>query len=142
MQAKHGDDVAAYPELDIDAYRIAAGAPNRGIYYGLGSTTQSALRLPDSAGSSRGSRASQSTPRGPPSTPSGGVMTDPDLLHRLEVIGARFHEPVQSVVDLAQLESLVRGVVQVEVESMRAGLIADVMSRKHRFGAYIEEPVV
>ena len=107
MQAKHGDDVAAYSELDVDAYCIAAGAPNRGICYGLGSTTQSALRLPDSGGSTRESRASQSTHRGHPSTPSGGVLTDPDLVRRLEVIEARLHEPVQSADDPAQLEHLV-----------------------------------
>ena len=99
MVAQYGDDVSTHPELDGDAYRIAAGAPNKGICYGLGSTTQSALRLPDSGGSSRESRASQSSHGGPPSTPSGGVLIDPDLVRRLEVIEARFHEPVQSAVD-------------------------------------------
>ena len=56
-------------------------------------------------------------------------MTDPDLVHRLEVIEARFNEPVQSAVDTTQLEDLVRGVVQVEVESMRAGLVVDVSAQ-------------
>ena len=126
MVAQYGDDVSTHPELDENAYRIVAGAPNRGICYGLGSTTQSALRLPDSVGSSRESRASQSTSQAPPRTPSGGVLTDPDLVRRLEVIESRFQEPVQTVVDPNQLESLVRGVVHVEVESIRAGLVADV----------------
>ena len=126
MVAQYGDDVSTYPELDVEAYRIAVGAPNRGICYGLGSTTQSALRLPGSAGSSRESRLSQSTQRGPHSSPTGGVLTDTDVLRRLEMIEARFHDLVQTAIDPTQLQSMVRGVVQEEMEFMRAGVVADI----------------
>ena len=111
MQAQYGEDVATYPELDVEVYRIAAGVPNWGICYGLGPTTQSALHLPGLAGSSRESRSSQSTKRGPHSSQTGGVLTDPDVLRRLELIEARFHEPVQPAFDPTQLQSMVRGVV-------------------------------
>ena len=126
MQAQYGEDVATHLELDVEEYRIAAGAPNRGICYGLESTTQSTLRLSASAGSSRESRSSQSTQRGPHSSQTGGVLTDPDVLRWLEIIEARFHEPVQPAFDPTQLQSMVRGAVHEEMDSRKAQVVADV----------------
>lgn len=68
IQGKYYDDTFAIPELDEDAYLYVEGATNKGICYGLGFATWSALRLLGSMpGSSRGSQSSPSTDKGPPS---------------------------------------------------------------------------